>query len=81
MKSFAKLAVAGISGVVLFKLFATILFPLLGLMLGLLALTVKLALLAAVAFFIWGLVKKRNGDVEVDVEVGDVQDLEEEEEE
>ena len=58
MKSFAKLTVVGISGVVLFKLFATILFPLLGLMLGLLMLTVKLALIAAVVFFIWSIVKR-----------------------
>lgn len=58
MKSFAKLAVVGISGVFLFKLFATILFPLLGLMLGLLMLTVKLAVIAAVIVFIWSIVKR-----------------------
>ncbi len=34
MKPFAQVAVAAVSGVVLFKLFATLLFPLLGLMFG-----------------------------------------------
>ena len=69
MKSFAKLAVAGISGVVLFKLFATILFPLLGLMLGLIALTVKLALIAAVVFFIYSIFKKRDATGKSDGEI------------
>ena len=68
MKSFAKLAVAGISGVVLFKLFATVLFPILGLMLGLLALTVKFALIAAVVFFVYSMIRKRKpgSDSELD---------------
>ena len=70
MKSFAKLAALGVCGAILFKLFATILFPLLGLMLGLLMLTVKLAVIAAVVFFIWSLVKKpkRDDDLEIVVE-------------
>jgi len=67
MKSFAKVAFVGLSGVVLFKLFTTILLPLLGLFLGLLALTVKVALVAAVVYFVYSLLKKRNG-----VEVHDV---------
>jgi 4-hydroxybenzoate polyprenyltransferase len=64
MKSFAKLAVAGISGVVLFKLFATLLFPLFGLMLGLFGMTVKLALIAAVVFFVYTMVRKRTTEEE-----------------
>lgn len=64
MKSFAKVAVAGISGVVLFKLFATILFPLLGLLFGLLAMTVKLAVIAAVAFFVYSMIRKRKAEAE-----------------
>lgn len=81
MKSFAKLAVAGISGVVLLKLFATIIFPLLGIMLGLIGLTVKLALIAAVIFFLYGMIKKRDepqengdGEIVVEVEVEEVED-------
>jgi hypothetical protein len=52
MKSFAKLAVVGVSSVVLFKLFASVFLPMMGMLFGLLAMTVKLALIAAVVFFI-----------------------------
>jgi len=62
MRTFAAVTFAGVSGIVLFKLFVTILFPLLGMFIGLLAMTVKLALIAAVACFVWSLVKKRNCD-------------------
>jgi hypothetical protein len=71
MRSFARLAFAGISGVVLFKLFATILFPLLGLFFGLLAMTVKLAVIAAVIFFVYSMIRKRKEDAWVEVEVED----------
>jgi hypothetical protein len=79
MKSFAKVAIAGFSGVVLFKLFATILFPLLGMMLGLLATTFKLALIAAVVFFVYSMLRKREDDleIEVDVDEADVRDARE----
>jgi Ca2+/Na+ antiporter len=58
MRSFAKVAIVGFTGVVLFKLFASIIFPLLILMAGLVALAVKLALLAAVAYFLYSLLRK-----------------------
>ena len=70
MQSFTKLAFAGISGVILFKLFATVLLPLFGLFFGLLAMTVKFAMIAAVIFFVYSMVKKRN-EVEIEVEVED----------
>jgi uncharacterized membrane protein len=70
MKSLAKFAVLGVSGIVLFKLFATILFPLLGLLFGLLAMTVKLALIAAVVFFVYSMIKKRRCETRPEVEVG-----------
>jgi len=73
MKSFAKLAVAGISGVVLFKMFATILFPILGMMLGLLALTVKFALIAAVVFFVYSMIRKRKPEAEVEVDENEIE--------
>ena len=53
MRTFATVSFAGITGILLLKLLATILFPLLGLFLGLLAMTVKFALIAAVAFFVY----------------------------
>ena len=62
MKTFATLTVAGVAGVVLLKLFATLLLPLLGMFFGLLAMAVKLALLAAVAFFFFSLFRKRKDE-------------------
>lgn len=64
MKTFATLTVAGITGIVLLKLFATILFPLLGLLFGLLAMTVKFALIAGVIFFVYSMIKKRRNAAE-----------------
>ncbi len=75
MKSFVKLALAGISGVVLLKLFASIVIPLLGMALGLVALALKLAVLVAVAFFLYSLLRKREDedlrDGEIVVETGE----------
>jgi len=59
MKTFAALTVTGVVGIVLFKLLAALVFPILGLFVGLLVMTVKLALLAAVVFFIYSMIKKR----------------------
>ena len=68
MKSFAKLAVVGVSSVVLFKLFASVFLPMMGMLFGLLAMTVKLALIAAVVFFIYSLFRKKEREVEVIIE-------------
>ncbi|MCG6987112.1 MAG: hypothetical protein LJF06_02850 [Gemmatimonadetes bacterium] len=59
MRTFAAIAMAGVAGVVLFKLVTALVFPLLGLFVGLLAMTVKLALIAAVIFFVYSMIKKR----------------------
>lgn len=67
MKSFAKLAVLGVSGIVLFKLLATIILPMLGMLIGLLGMTVKLALLVAVVFFLYSILRKRREEVEIEV--------------
>jgi len=69
MKSFVKFAALGVTSVVLFKLFATILLPMLGLLFGLLGLTVKLAIFAAVIFFLWSIFRKPRREREVEVEV------------
>jgi hypothetical protein len=58
MKTFAALTVAGVAGLVLFKLLAALLLPILGLLFGLVALTVKLALIAALGFFVYSMIKK-----------------------
>lgn len=67
MKSFAKFAVLGVSSIVLFKLLATIILPVIGMLIGLLGMTVKLALLAAVVFFLYSIFRKRREEVEVEV--------------
>ena len=58
MRTFATLTVAGVVGLLLFKM---VLLPALALFMGLLAMTVKLAILAAVIYFVYSMVKKRNG--------------------
>jgi hypothetical protein len=67
MKSFAKFAVLGVSSIVLFKLLATIILPMLGMLIGLLGLTVKLALLAAIVFFLYSIFRKKREEVEIEV--------------
>ena len=59
MKTFAALTVTGVAGILLFKLLTALVFPILGLFVGLLFMTVKLALLAAVIFFVYSMIKKR----------------------
>jgi hypothetical protein len=51
--------VAAISGVVLWKLFATILLPLLGLVFGLMMSAMKIVLIVAVIYFIVSMMRKR----------------------
>jgi hypothetical protein len=64
MRSFGTVAVATISGVILWQLFTTILLPLVGVVLGLLAMAAKAALIVAVGFFIYSLIKKRREKAE-----------------
>lgn len=59
MKTFAMLTMGGVAGVVLLKLLSTLLIPVLGLFFGLLVMTVKLALIAAVVFFVLSLLRRR----------------------
>ena len=64
MRAFGTAAFAAISGVILWQLFTTILIPLFGVVLGLLAMAAKLAVIAAVIFFVYSLLKKRREQVE-----------------
>lgn len=59
----APLGIAAIPGVILWKLLATIVLPLLGVLFGLVAAAVKIALIVAVGFFIYSLIKKRRDEV------------------
>lgn len=65
MRTFAPLAVAAISGVVLWKLFATILLPMVAVLLGLVGTALKFALIAAVVFVIYSMIRKRRQAAEV----------------
>jgi hypothetical protein len=73
MRTFAALTVAGVGGMVLLKLLATVVFPLLGVLVGLLFMTVKLALMAAVIYFVYTIIRKKmdehGEDQEVELEV------------
>jgi hypothetical protein len=57
MRTFATLTVAGVVGIVLFKL---VVLPILALFVGLVAMAIKLALVAAVIYFVWSMLKRRN---------------------
>ena len=65
MRTFAPVAFAAISGVVLWKLFATILLPVLAVLMGLVGTALKFALIAAVIFVIYSMIKKRREAAEV----------------
>jgi hypothetical protein len=64
MRAFGTVAFTAISGVILWQLFTTILLPLVGVVLGLLAMAAKFALIAAVGFFVYSLIKKRREQAE-----------------
>lgn len=64
MRSFGAVALAALSGVVLWQLFTTILLPLLGVVMGVIIATAKLALIAAVVFFIYSLIRRRREQAE-----------------
>lgn len=59
MRTFAALTVAGVAGILLLKLLTALVFPVFGMLLGLLAMAVKLGLLAAVIWFIYSMIRKR----------------------
>lgn len=59
MRTFAPLAFAAVSSVILWKLFATILLPVLAVMLGLVGTALKFGLIAAVVAVIYSMIKKR----------------------
>ncbi|MEX2470560.1 MAG: hypothetical protein WEA34_00170 [Gemmatimonadota bacterium] len=58
MKTFAALTVAGVAGLVVLKLLAALLLPMLGLLFGLVALAMKLALVAALGFFVYSMIQR-----------------------
>ena len=64
MRSVAPVAFAAITGVILWKLVVSLFLPFLGVALGLLVTVAKLALIVAVGYFIYSLIRKRREEVE-----------------
>lgn len=79
MKSFTRVAVVGVTGLVAFKLFAGLAFPLFGMLVGLVMLAVKYALIAAVIYFVYSIFRTREeekrpeDEIIVEVEVEEVE--------
>jgi uncharacterized membrane protein len=59
MRPLGTVALLVASGVLLWQLFATILFPLLGVLFGLVVAAVKIVLVVAIAFFVYSLIRRR----------------------
>ena len=59
MRFVTPVALFTLSGIVLWKLFATILLPLLGLLFGLMMSAMKIVLIVAVIYFIVSMMRKR----------------------
>jgi len=59
MRTFATLTVTGVLGIVLFKVLTALLFPVLAMFVGLISLTIKVALIAAVVWFVYSLMNRR----------------------
>lgn len=57
MRSFGAMLVGGVTGIVLLKLLATLVFPLFGFMVGLVGMALKIVFWGAIAYFVWRLVK------------------------
>jgi len=62
MRTFAAVFAGGAIGLLILKLVLSLLGPLLGIMLGLLALAFKVILFAAVAYFIYALIRGKKRD-------------------
>lgn len=62
MRNFGALALGGVAGIVVLKLLATTLLPLLGMAFGLLGLMVKIGLWVAVGYFVYTLLRGRRKD-------------------
>ena len=65
MRFLAPVTFAAISGVVLWKLFATLILPFLALMFGLMMSVVKAALIIAVIYFVFSMIRKRREEASV----------------
>jgi hypothetical protein len=59
MRTFAGLFVGGVAALLLFKLVAGLIFPLIALVVGLLGMAFKIAIFVAIGYFVYSLVRGR----------------------
>lgn len=59
MRTFGALFIGGVAGIAILKLLATLIFPLLGFMFGLMGMAVKIILFGAIAYFVYTLIRGR----------------------
>jgi hypothetical protein len=59
MRTFAGMFVGGIAALLLFKLMAGLILPLIGIVVGLVAMAFKIAIFVAIAYFVYSLVRNR----------------------
>jgi hypothetical protein len=84
VKMAAQVTAAGIAGVLALKVVGFLVFPIIGLVFGVLGLLFKIALVMAVGYFVLELLKRVRGDeevaedVEIEVEVEDIEEREDE---
>lgn len=64
MRKFAYVALGGVAGVVLLKFLLGMILPVVGVMFGLFAWALKIAVLGAVLWLLWNFVKKRKGEAD-----------------
>ncbi len=76
MKYAAQVTAVGLAGLVALKVAALLVFPIVGLVIGLLGLFLKIALVIFVGYFVLSLIKRLRGEDEVETEV-EVEEVEE----
>lgn len=59
MRTFGALFIGGVTGIMILKLLFTLLFPLLGFIVGLFAMAMKIILFGAIAYFVYTLIRDR----------------------
>ena len=64
MRAAATFTAAGVGALLIAKLIGMLMFPILGLFFGLMMLTVKVAVIAAIVFFLVSLFRRRRNDRE-----------------
>ena len=67
MRTFAGLFVGGIAALLLFKLLAGLILPLVGIFVGLVAMAIKIAIVVAIGYFVYSLVRNRNREQQTTV--------------